>query len=122
MFIVPNESDGFRPVINLKKLNSCVEYKDFKMDCLFLLNELPEKYNFLCKLDQTACLFFGTSLQGLSKICKVSIGGEVLPIYLSVLWPLLSPKDLYKAYESPNINFQEVEHSDNSPPGRHILE
>ena len=48
-FTVPKKSDDFRPVINLKKLNSCVEYKHLKMD--ELLNELLEKDNFLCKLD-----------------------------------------------------------------------
>ena len=45
------ESDGFRPIKNLKKLNSYVEYKHFKMKGLFLLNKLLEKGDFLCKLD-----------------------------------------------------------------------
>ena len=39
-FIVAKKSDGFRAEINLKKLNSCVKYKYFKMKGIFLLNEL----------------------------------------------------------------------------------
>ena len=50
------KSNGFFPVINLKKLTSCVEYKDFKMEGLFLLNKLLEKDDFLWKLDlKDAC-------------------------------------------------------------------
>ena len=45
-FIVPKKLDDFRPVINLKRLNSCVEHKHFKMEQL--LKELLEKDNFLC--------------------------------------------------------------------------
>ena len=45
------ELDGFRLLINLKKLNSCVECKYFKMDGLFFLDKLLEKDDFLCKLN-----------------------------------------------------------------------
>ena len=40
---------------------------------------------------------------------------------LFVLWPLFSPKNLYKAYESFNISYQEVKYSDNFLPGKHSL-
>ena len=49
------------------------------------------------------------------------MGGKIAPISFSVLWPLFSPKDLHKAYESLNTNFQTVEHFDNSLPGQHSL-
>ena len=42
---------GFSPVVNLEEQNSCVEYKHFKMEELFLLNKLLKKDHFLCKLD-----------------------------------------------------------------------
>jgi len=40
-----------RPVINLKKLNSFVPYEHFKMEGLFLIKEIMQKGDFLCKLD-----------------------------------------------------------------------
>ena len=51
IFIVPKKSHGFSPVVNLEEQNSCVEYKHFKMEELFLLNKLLKKDHFLCKLD-----------------------------------------------------------------------
>ena len=67
------------------------------------------------------CLFFSTSSQGHSKMCKVSIGEDVVPIFLSVLWALFSPTDLYKAYEILNNDPQEVEYIDNFRSGRHSV-
>ena len=82
-FTVPKKSDDFRPVINLKKLNSCVEYKHLKID--ELLNELLEKDNFLLQTGPRECLFFSTSSQGHSKIRKVLIREDVVPFFLPVL-------------------------------------
>ena len=67
------------------------------------------------------CSFFSTSSQGYSKICKVSIGEDVVLIFLSVLWALFSPTDLYKAYEILNIDPQEVEYIDHFWSGRHSV-
>lgn len=78
------KSEGFRPVIKLKKLNSCLKYKHFQIEELMLL-----KKTIFSAIVPQGCLFFITSSQGLSKICKISMGGE---ISLSVLWLLSAPK------------------------------
>ena len=39
IFIVPKKESGYRPVINLKKLNKYIPYIDFKVKGLFLLEE-----------------------------------------------------------------------------------
>ena len=57
IFIVPKISSGFRPVINLKNLNSYVECNHFKMEGLLLLNKLLEEGGYLCKLDLKDCYF-----------------------------------------------------------------
>lgn len=51
IFIVSKKPSRFRPVINLKKLNSCVEYNRFKMEGLLPLRELLKEANYICKLD-----------------------------------------------------------------------
>ena len=43
IFVAPKKSAGFLPIINLKKLNSCIEYNHFKIEGIFLLNELLVK-------------------------------------------------------------------------------
>ena len=67
-FIVPKKSGDFRPVINLKKLSSCVEYKHFKMEQI--LKELLEKDNFLCKLDLKDAYFLVPLLKDTQKYVK----------------------------------------------------
>ena len=36
IFIVPKKSSGFRPIINLKNLNSYIEFNHFKMEVYVL--------------------------------------------------------------------------------------
>ena len=79
------------------------------------------KRQFSLQTGPRECLFFSTSSEGHSKIRKVSIREDVVPFFLPVLWALFSPTDLYRAYESPNINSQEVEYIDNSHSGRHSV-
>jgi len=51
IFVVPKKDSGFRPVINLKHLNSHVEYLHFKMEGLHLLKDLLKPGDVMCKLD-----------------------------------------------------------------------
>ena len=81
------KSEGFRPVIKLKKLNSCLKYKHFQIEELMLL-----KKTIFSAIVPQGCLFFSTPSQGLSKICKISMGEEIAPISLSVLRLPLVPK------------------------------
>ena len=43
----------------------------------FLLNEVLEKSDFLCKLNLKDAYFLSTSSQGISKLCKVSKGEKL---------------------------------------------
>jgi len=40
IFIIPKKDAGFRPIINLKRLNSYIPYEHFKMESLTLLKEI----------------------------------------------------------------------------------
>ena len=51
LFQVSKKNGGQRPVINLKKLNTFIPHKHFKMEGLHLLKEILEQGNYLCKLD-----------------------------------------------------------------------
>ena len=51
LFLVTKKDTGYRPVINLKKLNRYIPYKHFKMEGLFLLKEIIQKNDYMCKID-----------------------------------------------------------------------
>ena len=51
IFLVEKKDSGYRPVINLKKLNQNIRYIHFKMEGLLLLKELLQKGDFSCTLD-----------------------------------------------------------------------
>ena len=51
IFLVPKKDMGYRPVINLKRLNSYIPYNHFKMESLALLKDLLQNKDYMVKLD-----------------------------------------------------------------------
>jgi hypothetical protein len=51
MFIIKKASGGFRPIINLKKLNDFLVYRQFKMEGLPTLKHFIRKGDWLVKID-----------------------------------------------------------------------
>ena len=51
LFLVSKKEGGYRPVINLKHLNSFVPYQHFKMEGLHLLKEMLQQGDYMCKID-----------------------------------------------------------------------
>jgi hypothetical protein len=51
MFIIKKASGGFRPIINLKKLNEFLVYRHFKMEGLPTLRHLIRERDWMVKID-----------------------------------------------------------------------
>ena len=51
IFLVDKKDGGHRPVINLKNLNSFVDFQHFKMEGIHMLRDLLKKGDFMVKLD-----------------------------------------------------------------------
>ena len=51
IFTVPKSNGKMRLILNLKSLNSYVEYKHFKMEDVCCIKDLLNKNEFMCKLD-----------------------------------------------------------------------
>ena len=51
IFLVDKKDGGHRPVINLKNLNSFVNFQHFKMEGIHMLRDLLKKGDFMVKLD-----------------------------------------------------------------------
>ena len=51
VFVVPKRDGGWRPIINLRKLNSYIHTPHFKMENIFSLRDILKKGDWLAKLD-----------------------------------------------------------------------
>ena len=100
-FIAPEKSEGFHPVINPRRINSCLEYNNFVMERIFLLERTSRKRRLSLQADREGCFFFHYFF---IRNLKVSMERKTVPISLSVFWALFSVKAFYKARESPNFN------------------
>ena len=109
IFIIPNKSSEFNPVINLKNLNY-VEYNRFKMERLFLLNELLETWDYLCKLNLKDTFFQCLFTKTLKK-CRVSMETEVVPISLFLFRIDLSTQSVYKTHVSSNCYTNNIKYT-----------
>ena len=51
IFLVPKKDGGYRPIINLKRLNEFVPHHHFKMEGIHMLKDLLKKGDFMAKID-----------------------------------------------------------------------
>ncbi|KZS08158.1 Uncharacterized protein APZ42_027944 [Daphnia magna] len=51
LFVIPKRSGGFRPIVNLKKLNKFVKLEHFRMEGMDLLHEMIRQDDFFVKID-----------------------------------------------------------------------
>ena len=51
IFLVAKKDSGYRPVINLKNLNKCIPYIHFKIEGLYLVKDLLQPKDYMCKID-----------------------------------------------------------------------
>ena len=57
IFLVDKEDGAKRQVINLKQLHSYIPYQHFKMEGLYIIKELLQRNDYMCKLDLTDAYF-----------------------------------------------------------------
>ena len=57
IFVVPKKDGGFRPIINLRKLNNHVPYEHFKMESLKDVKDLIQPGDFMAKIDLKDAFF-----------------------------------------------------------------
>ena len=51
VFVVPKRDGGWRPIINLQKLNNYIHCPHFKMENIFSLRDISKKGDWLAKID-----------------------------------------------------------------------
>ena len=111
-----------------RRLSSCNKPKETELLCgirtfqdggPFSFERPFRERQFSLQTGSFRCLLFSTSSQGLTKICKISMGGETIPISLPMFRSFISTKDFYKTYENPNISSPQIEYCANYVSGRH---
>ena len=100
LFLV-SKRDGNRPIINLKHLNNSIPYQRFKMEGLNFLQNMLQKKNYICKLNQKRRLFLVFSKKRNKEICTVSLGSDTLRVPLSLFWSKSSYSNIYQNLNLP---------------------
>ncbi len=64
IFVIPKNSGGFRPIINLKGLNKFVKHQHFKMEGINVLKDMVREGDCFTKIDikerrRSFCIFVG---------------------------------------------------------------
>ena len=108
IFIAPKKDKGHPPVKNLKKLKKHISNEHFKKKGLLLLKEDLQKGHHMCQIG-LKYVFFSALASGISKICKGSMEGSVVPVSMSMLWSGPSTKDIYKTVEDSSRSFEEAD-------------
>lgn len=99
MFIVSKKDGGQRPVINLKHLNRHVKSEHFKMEGLHTVNALLRRNDWMAKVDLKDAFFMvpiGNSPSVLPS-SPLQDKEEILPVQLSPIWAVHSPKGIHQA-------------------------
>ena len=70
IFLVPKKDSGQRPVLTLKKLNQNIPYAHFKIEGFFLLKELLQENNYMCKINLKYAYFSAPPSPELQKFVR----------------------------------------------------
>ena len=76
-FLAGKKDGGNRSVINLKKLNTFIPYKHFKMEALHCLKFHLEQNDFLCKINHLLC---NSSQQTVIEIREIQVVRQPLRV------------------------------------------
>ena len=117
LFVTPKVTGGWRPVIDLSRLNGWVELSSFHMETAQSVLQSPSG-----GLDgipgPPGCLPPGSSSSSLSPLPEIFHGGCGVSISGPVLRPLLGPSGVHPRHGSCLVNYALPQFSSSSLPGR----
>ena len=79
------------------------------MEGLFLLKEILQKINYMCKIDLKDAYFAILLHSNLLKIYQLQMERESLSVFMPLLWPKFSSKAIDKTNEDLNFGHLEIE-------------
>ncbi|XP_069107399.1 uncharacterized protein [Argopecten irradians] len=119
VFLVPKKDGGNRPVINLKRLNSCVEYQHFQMEGVQSLKTLIQKDDFMVKLDLKDAYFTVPGPSNSSEISEVSLGGPNIHVCGNAFGLAPGPRFLHQTDETSGSPHEKDRCPNGNLLGRH---
>jgi hypothetical protein len=79
---IPKCGDGsFRPIVNLRPLNSCIRYEHFKMENLNSVRSLLREEDFMVKIDLKDAYFLVGVRESLRKFIRFSWNGRIFEFH-----------------------------------------
>ena len=102
LFLVEKKDAGYRPVVNLKKLNRNIPYVNFKNGGSFSFKGTAFNRGLFMQVGLEGRILHRGSSQIIQEVCKDSLEVESLRVSLPVLRSGACPKDFHKAYENSN--------------------
>ena len=95
-FCGPKEGWGWRPFINLQKLNNYIHCLHFKMENIFSLRDILKKGDWLAKIDLKDAYLDSPHGRGTSEISLISVAREDLQVQVPSIWSGLSSTGIHQ--------------------------
>lgn len=114
MFTIPKKDGGYRPIKNPKPLNRFLLYQLFKMEWLFMVQDLIER-----TVTFERCISNSPNQHKRSKVFKVPMETGAVPISGTSIRSGLCSKNLYKTYETSRSSSKKVRSKTHNLPRRH---
>ena len=108
MFTVPKKDGGWRPIINLKRLNTYLEVPHFKMEGINTLKDVLQKNDFMGKIDLKDAYLTVPVSPHHRKFLKFSMERTKLSIQVSPLWLSDSSTSLHQNSSTSGSEIEEA--------------
>ena len=105
MFVVPKKDGGWRPIINLKDLNSYLQIPHFKLKSIQSLKGCSSSERLYGKSGFKGCL--PHSLYASHSLQVPLMEREVLRVHLFLIWPCSSSTHFHQVTQTESVVFEE---------------
>jgi hypothetical protein len=104
MFAIHKKTGGWRPIINLKNLNSFIRYKHFKMEGIDIVKYLLQKNDWMVKIDLQDAYFLVPVSPRFFKFLRFFWNGSLFE-YLCLPFGLCSAPRVFTKLLKPVVSF-----------------
>ena len=117
LFLVGEKDGGYRPVTSRRMLNQFIPFLHFKMEGL---SQLKGGGRLDVQTGHEVCILQWPIGSKLEEVCKISVEGDSIRVYVLVFWTRPSTKSVYKFIENSNLSPEKNQHQSDNVFGRYV--